>query len=107
LESKYNEIVREQKVVEIMIQMYCIKTHKYNKELCSSCKDLKNYAFEHLNKCKYGNRKPTCRNCETHCYSPAMKEKIISVMRFSGPRMIFYHPIFAFQYITKKLNVKG
>ena len=37
--------------------------------------------------------KTFCSNCRVHCYCPDMREKIRMVMRFSGPRMLFYHPV--------------
>ena len=36
--------------------------------------------------------KTFCSNCRVHCYRSEMREEIRKVMRFSGPRMIFYHP---------------
>jgi hypothetical protein len=30
-----------------------------------------------------------------HCYKPAMREKIKDVMRYSGPRMSYRHPLLA------------
>ena len=43
-----------------------------------------------------------------HCYKPQMREKIRDVMRFSGPRMIFHHPIAAVRHVieTKKEKKK-
>ena len=48
--------------------------------------------------------KTFCSNCRVHCYKPDMREKIRQVMRFSGPRMLFYHPIRAIRHVieTKK-----
>ena len=37
--------------------------------------------------------KTFCSNCKVHCYRPDMRERIRAVMRFSGPRMLLYHPI--------------
>ena len=39
--------------------------------------------------------KTFCANCKVHCYKPEMREKIRKVMRFSGPRMLLYHPALA------------
>lgn len=48
--------------------------------------------------------KTFCSNCRVHCYKPEMREKIREVMRFSGPRMIWYHPMAAISHVleTKK-----
>ena len=36
--------------------------------------------------------KTFCSNCRVHCYRSEMREEIRKAMRFSAPRMIFYHP---------------
>lgn len=102
--NSLNSLEREKKTVELMIHMYCKNYHNCREGLCSECEVLKDYAVTRLNKCRYGNSKPTCRGCKTHCYRQLMKEKIIKVMRFSGPRMIFSHPIYAFYYIIRKIR---
>jgi len=107
LNNKVNFLEREQKIVELMIYMYCKKYHNHRNGLCSECEGLRNYATVQLSKCRYGNSKPTCRGCKTHCYSPIMKEKIIKVMRFSGPKIIFSHPVYAFYYIIRKIETYG
>ena len=40
-----------------------------------------------------------CSNCKVHCYKPEMRQRIREVMRFSGPRMIFFHPVMAVQHV--------
>lgn len=35
-----------------------------------------------------------------------MREKIREIMRFSGPRLIFYHPIVAIRYIVESVKNK-
>lgn len=104
MNNKINLLERKQKIVELMIYMYCKNHHRRKEDLCNECEELRNYAMTRLDKCRYGNSKPKCRECKTHCYSPIMKEKIIKVMRFSGPRMIFYHPIYTFYYMIRKIK---
>lgn len=50
--------------------------------------------------------KTFCSNCKVHCYTPIMQEKIREVMRFSGPRMIFYHPIMALNHVITSKREK-
>ena len=45
--------------------------------------------------------KENCSNCKVHCYKPEMREKIRAVMRFSGPRMIFRHPVTAVHHVLE------
>lgn len=93
-------IEEEKKIVGQMIRLYC-KKHEGHKELCPSCQELLEYAYHRLDKCKYGERKPTCQKCPIHCYKPEMKERIRKVMRWSGPRMILYHPITSIKHLLR------
>jgi hypothetical protein len=81
----------EVKTVEAMINIACADRHGPS-ELCQDCLDLRRYARERLEKCRFGAAKPTCAACPVHCYSPAMRERIRAVMRQAGPRMFFSHP---------------
>ena len=60
------------------------------------------------NKCPFMETKTFCSACKVHCYAPEKKEKIKEVMRFSGPRMLWHHPVLAVKhaYITIK-NVRS
>jgi len=63
--------------------------------LCPDCAALLDYARARLARCPYGAQKPTCADCPTHCYKPAMREQMRAVMRYSGPRMLTRHPLLA------------
>ncbi|MBF7097364.1 nitrous oxide-stimulated promoter family protein [Alkalibacter mobilis] len=93
-----SRIEREEETLISMIDMYCKKNHK-TKVMCLECNDLSGYAVERLHKCIKGKSKPICGKCEIHCYKPEMREKIKKVMRDSGPRMIFYHPLLAIMHL--------
>ena len=87
---------REQYVVEEMIRLYCRKNHSGSKaQLCPVCQKLADYAKLRSQKCPFMENKTFCANCKVHCYKPEMREKIRQVMRFSGPRMLLYHPVLA------------
>ena len=95
-------IKNEKKTVEAMIRLYCRK-HEGNSELCPNCKHLLNYAMMRLDKCPHGNQKPTCKKCPIHCYRKDEREQIRRIMRYSGPRMILYHPLKALRHIWREL----
>ena len=95
-------IEEEKAVVEQMIRLYCRKKEG-NAELCPSCQELLDYAFKRLDRCRYGSEKPTCKKCPIHCYRPDMKERIKEVMRWSGHRMILYHPTAAILHLIREL----
>ncbi len=94
----------EKEVVSQMIAIYCKKQHKTNGMLCKACSELDTYAKQRSDKCPFMETKTFCSNCKVHCYKTEMREKIKAVMRFSGPRMIFYHPVTVVRHLieTKK-----
>ena len=98
---------REKKVVSLMISLYCRKQHGTAKgELCPECRELRDYAVSRSEHCPFMETKTFCSNCRVHCYRPEMREKIRQVMRFSGPRMIMYHPVMAVRHVIEMKKEK-
>jgi len=93
---------QEIKTVELMIGLYCRDHHGSKDQLCDECHDLSDYVKKRLEKCPFKNNKPKCSQCTVHCYKPDMREKIKAVMRYSGPRMIYRHPILAGKHFLNK-----
>jgi hypothetical protein len=81
-----------------MIRIYCRDKHAGTSP-CSSCRELLDYALCRLDRCPFGEQKPTCVNCPIHCYRPAMREAVRDVMRHAGPRMLWRHPILAVRHL--------
>ncbi len=99
---------REQQVVALMIGLYCKKKHgSKNGVLCEECQALKDYAWQRSERCPFMETKTFCSNCKVHCYKPAMREKIREVMRFSGPRMMLYHPVLAVSHVIESRKEKN
>ena len=97
----------EKLLVSEMIALYCRKQHKTPKgQLCPACQELQDYALARIDKCPFMETKTFCSACKVHCYKPAMREKIRAVMRFSGPRMIFYHPVAAIRHVVETKREK-
>lgn len=98
---------REKRTVALMISLYCHKKHgTKGDELCDECKELLEYSNSRSDKCPFMETKTFCSNCPVHCYKPSMREKIREVMRFSGPRMIFYHPVMAIRHLVESKKEK-
>ena len=98
---------REKQMVSRMIALYCCKKHHTHRgSLCPECRALAEYACQRSDRCPFMETKTFCANCKVHCYKPDMREKIREVMRFSGPRMLFYHPGAAVRHVveTKREN---
>ena len=98
---------REKKLVSQMITIYCRNNHHMIKgELCQKCKALEQYALSRSDGCRFMEEKTFCSNCKTHCYKPDMRERIRVVMRYSGPRMMLYHPIIAMRHLIETRKEK-
>ena len=110
MEAAEKKREREQRVVEEMIRLYCRKNHaEYDSksgQMCSSCQELSDYAKLRSEKCPFMDKKTFCSNCSVHCYKPEMREKIRQVMRFSGPRMLLYHPALAVWHVVCSVREK-
>ena len=97
---------REKRMVSEMIALYCRKKHGTKAGLCPECAELEAYARMRSDKCPFMETKTFCSNCKVHCYKPVMREKIRNVMRFSGPRMLFSHPMMAVSHVIESKREK-
>lgn len=98
-----NRLETEKQVVETMVRLYCTHTHDTS-DLCPSCKELLSYAHERIDRCPEGAGKPFCSACAIHCYEPHMREQIRTVMRYSGPRMLWHHPLVAMRHLLSSMH---
>lgn len=97
---------REKKMVSQMIALYCRRNHHTKGVLCPERAALNDYARARSEHCPFMETKTFCVNCRVHCYKPDMREKIRAVMRFSGPRIIFYHPVAAIRHVVETKREK-
>ena len=87
---------REKKVITEMVKLYCKKNHKN--------RDVLNYSLNRIDNCKYMETKTFCSNCKAPCYSPKMKEKVKQIMKFSGPRILFHHPLLVISHMLSRFK---
>jgi len=91
---------KKKNMVHKMISLYCRKGHHSQKgTLCSDCIELLEYAHKRSDSCPHIESKTFCSRCKSPCYSIDMKEKIQTVMRWTGPRMMLYHPVETVRYL--------
>jgi hypothetical protein len=107
--GKRSRMAREARTVEAMIALYCRALHSSaprgsGDALCSECGELLDYAQLRLDKCPYQEGKTTCAKCPVHCYQPAMRTKVRTVMRYAGPRMLLRHPLMAMMHLIDGLR---
>jgi hypothetical protein len=92
-DKRYERRAREQETLDAMFTIYCDHHHYRRGSVCPECGELSEYARRRLERCVFGDAKPTCANCVVHCYRDDMRERIREVMRFAGPRMLSRHPL--------------
>ncbi|WP_165062347.1 nitrous oxide-stimulated promoter family protein [Adlercreutzia sp. ZJ154] len=102
---------REMRTISQMIAIYCAKNHSAairsktaycGESICAECAELDAYAVARTQNCRKMDVKTSCENCENRCYQASERERICTVMRFSGPRMISKHPIAAIRHLLGK-----
>lgn len=102
MRSTDKHLSRELLTISKMVDIYCGDHHDgASGALCESCQEFMDYAELRLEKCPYGEDKPTCANCPIHCYKPGRRVQARAIMRYAGPRMLLRHPLLA---ITHKLD---
>jgi hypothetical protein len=93
--ERHPRLARELATLRAMSHVYCGDHHRARDGLCAECDELLQYAIRRLDRCVFGDDKPTCANCSVHCYSAAMRERVRLMMRYAGPRMLLRHPVLA------------
>ena len=100
MDNRNKHLVREFRTISKMVGIYCRDHHGGSaRSLCSDCHDFLAYAERRLDKCPYGDDKPTCANCPIHCYKPVQRELAREIMRYAGPRMMLRHPLLAISHL--------
>lgn len=91
----------EFKTIQKMVHIYCRAFHqqKVKTTTCETCLEFIRYANEKLDRCPYGQDKPTCNKCPIHCYKQQPRQQAQNIMRYAGPRMLIKHPILAIKHL--------
>lgn len=91
-------IQREITTIEKMIKIY-ERAYPASTDDPGYYEKLYSYATKRLEKCRYGEQKPACKQCPIHCYQPKMREQMRVIMRWAGPKMLYHHPILAIRHL--------
>ena len=97
--TRHPRLARELETIRAMVAIHCRDRHGTRGELCDECGALMDYATRRLDRCVFGDDKPTCANCTVHCYNAQMRERVRGVMRYAGPRMMWRHPWLALAHV--------
>jgi hypothetical protein len=100
-----SRLAREFRTMQRMIEIHCADKHgKPRGTLCDGCAEFLVYVERRLEKCPYGEDKPTCAKCPIHCYKPLQRDMAREVMRYAGPRMPWRHPWLSLLHVVDKLR---
>ena len=97
--ARHPRLARELTTVQAMALIHCREVHGTQEGLCAACQALMDYATRRLDRCVFGDDKPTCANCKVHCYNAENREKMRTMMRYAGPKMICRHPVLAIHHV--------
>jgi hypothetical protein len=101
---RYPRLARELATIRAMAGIYCHDHHGASPTaqgvLCAECQDLMDYATRRLDRCVFGDDKPTCANCKVHCYTATVRERVRVMMRYAGPRMLWRRPLLAIAHVV-------
>lgn len=96
---------REFLTMRRMVEIHCADMHGTPRgRPCDDCSEFLAYVQRRLEKCPYGDDKPTCAKCPIHCYKPAQREMAREIMRYAGPRMPLRHPWLSVLHVLDKLR---
>lgn len=102
MSDREKRIKHEKEIIEKMIRLYCKGNHAH--ELCNDCNKLYDYACMRIDHCPFVDTKTFCSSCKVHCYKKDMQEKIKSVMRYAGSRMLFTNPILVTKHFVEQIK---
>ncbi len=93
-----------------MLKLYNKKKYR-QKKLTKEMQELLDYSYLRIENCPHRKKnnngeKPFCSCCNIQCYKADMKQNMVEVMRFSGPRILFSHPIVSIDHLKKTLKFK-
>ena len=98
--QRHPRLARELRTLQAMARIYCRDVHATTDGLCTRCGELMDYATRRLDRCVFGDDKPTCANCRVHCYNAAHREAVRTMMRYAGPKMLLRHPVLAVAHLV-------
>ncbi|NDJ58200.1 nitrous oxide-stimulated promoter family protein [Enterobacteriaceae bacterium 4M9] len=91
-------IEREKQTIKRMIALYARRCPHALADP-AHYQALNAYAQKRLERCIFGEEKPACRRCPVHCYQPARREEMKSIMRWAGPGMLWRHPLLTLHHL--------
>ena len=99
--SKEPEIIkREKKMVDAMVHIFCRDHHRNGETLCGRCSELRDYAKNRLDSCRFQEKKPVCGRCGLICYNLKNRDHAETMFNYAGPRMMLKHPMLGLHHLA-------
>ncbi|NCB02006.1 MAG: nitrous oxide-stimulated promoter family protein, partial [Spirochaetia bacterium] len=89
-----------------MVALFCKKQH-HSSPLCDECEEIYIYATGRMANCPLLESSLFCSSCHIHCYDEEHREAIRKIMKYSGKRMLLYHPVMALKHVVQSLRKRG
>ena len=99
-------IQEEKQFFSHMVHYFC-KWSQGSEQICLGCEQLLEYAYDRLDRCPYGSRKPTCFRCTSSCFRADMRKRKEDVVRTTLAKMVFLHPVLLFKHIWYDIRFKA
>ena len=99
--APHTRIEAEKRIIGVMVRLYC-RRRLHTVTLPPEYAELLAYAHRRLDRCRFGEAKTSCKRCPIHCYAPAKRSLMREVMRWCGPRMLFYHPLITLKHYLQR-----
>lgn len=96
----------EKTLVCEMIALYAASSITPQRQSLPECQQLHDYALARIEHCPFMETKTFCSACKVHCYQPEMREKIRTVMRWAGPRMLPVHPVLSIKHVIVTMKAR-
>lgn len=101
------KIDNKKDILNHMIRIYCKKHHNTDETLCNDCSDLLEYSENVLNQCEIDDELDSEKF--KYYYDDIEKmEKLKEIMKYSGFRIMLYHPIISIRHIfSNKFSIRS
>ena len=93
----------ERKTLTAMRQLYCHDHHAGGTSHARNAATLQSMPIA-ARGLPFSNGQATCGHCRIHCYRAEARAAIQEIMRYSGPRMLWRHPLLAIRHMRDSLR---
>jgi hypothetical protein len=86
--AKFVEVYCDAKHDDDRHELFALPSGLGSRTLCSGCAEFLEYAITKRLKCPLEADKPTCKNCQIHCYDASHRVKVRTIMAYAGRKLV-------------------